>query len=199
MKKKNKEKTKKKTKEAPKVKRKTKNIPKGTTSWVHDDLDLEESPIDGLGLFATKKIKKGTPISVFGGRVYTLEEMDSFPEGSAIGDDATQLDDYFFLGPLSEKEKEWGFFINHSCNPNTKVWRSVFLVAIKNIESGEEITFDYSHSNNKNLDFECSCGSSVCRGFVGSDDWLNQEYIENNYDHFAEWMQDMLRDMERWV
>jgi len=171
-------------------------IQKGTTSWVHPGLDLRKSPIEGFGLFAKEKIKKGTKVSVFGGKVYTSDEIDKMPKNSYVANVASQLDNDFFLGPLkkpkSAEDYEWGFFVNHSCNPNTKIWRSVFLVAIKNIKPGDEITFNYAHSHNKGLGFTCKCGSKNCRKFVSNSDYLNKAFYTKNRSNIVGWMKDLV-------
>ncbi len=56
-------------------------------------------------------------------------------------------------------------FMNHSCDPNTKVvGRS--NVAVRKILAGEELTTDYDKEGAQ-FWFECSCGAATCRGAVG--------------------------------
>jgi hypothetical protein len=59
-------------------------------------------------------------------------------------------------------------FTNHSCDPNATFNAAGMLVAIRNIEPGEELTFDYLlHPTPASpWDFECSCGAESCIGWV---------------------------------
>jgi len=46
------------------------------------------------------------------------------------------------------------------------------IVAMRDIAVGEELTFDYAMSDASDYDeFECNCGTSLCRGKVRADDW----------------------------
>ena len=64
-------------------------------------------------------------------------------------------------------------FINHSCDPNCEsdvVDGHVYIVAIRDIAPGEELTYDYSlevedeTSPGEERDYTCRCGSVCCRG-----------------------------------
>jgi hypothetical protein len=64
-------------------------------------------------------------------------------------------------------------FFNHSCDPNcesTVEKRRVFIEAIRDIESGTELTYDYQihreDDDPENIDevFACRCGFPNCRG-----------------------------------
>jgi len=173
------------------------DIPKRTTSWVHKDLKLKESKINGLGLFATKDIAKGEIISVFGGKIYTSSEIDRLPETSNIVNVVTQVNEDFFIGPLDDSQNEWGYYINHSCDPNCKIYRSILLIAIKDVGVGDEITFDYAHSHNKLLDFKCNCKSVNCRKFIANNDYDNENYQKNNYKYFTEWIKEKIMSSKK--
>lgn len=70
-----------------------------------------------------------------------------------------------------------GRFINHSCEPNcrTEKWMvngevCIGLFAIRDIEKGEELTFDYNYVRVFGAAAKkCVCGSSRCRGVIGGD------------------------------
>ena len=41
------------------------------------------------------------------------------------------------------------------------------VLAIKNISKGQELTLDYAHFLDENMEsFNCQCGSSICRGMI---------------------------------
>ena len=97
----------------------------------------------GLGLFATKPIKKGAKIVRYFGPLLDCKKKK---------DDAIE-NKYLF-----ELNNRWTIdgsvranvarYINHACRPNAESdvkprKRKVFIRAIKNIEPGEEINYDY--------------------------------------------------------
>ena len=97
----------------------------------------------GLGLFATKPIKKGTRIiRYFGPLLDCDKEKDDAVENKYL----FQLTNRWTIdGSVRENVAR---YINHSCKPNAESdvkprKRKVFIVAIKNIEPGEEINYDY--------------------------------------------------------
>jgi len=97
----------------------------------------------GLGLFATKPIKKGTRIIEYLGRILDCRKED---------EDAIENKYLFELNGRwtidGSARKNIARYINHSCRPNAESdvrprERKVFIQAIKNIEPGEEINYDY--------------------------------------------------------
>ncbi|GBP07646.1 Histone-lysine N-methyltransferase ash1 [Eumeta japonica] len=68
-----------------------------------------------------------------------------------------------------------GRFVNHSCRPNCEMqkWTAngtfrMALFALRNIEPGEELTYDYNFSLfNPAVGQACKCDSEDCRGVIG--------------------------------
>ncbi|KAI7903606.1 histone methyltransferase [Cokeromyces recurvatus] len=72
----------------------------------------------------------------------------------------------------STKKGNKARFINHCCAPNCSVkvivvdnQKKVVIYAIRDIEPGEEITYDYRTSIELNQ-FHCLCGSKFCKGMI---------------------------------
>ena len=65
--------------------------------------------------------------------------------------------------------------LNHSCDPNCQTWiegRRIFVYANRDIEEGEELTFDYGFDIENFEDHPCLCGSQQCVGYiVGREQW----------------------------
>ena len=67
-------------------------------------------------------------------------------------------------------EDEIGKFINHNCNPNTRVsaldgTNDIVLVPIKVIVKNEEITINYNHTEKKmSHPFKCNCHGKLIKG-----------------------------------
>jgi len=64
-----------------------------------------------------------------------------------------------------ERPEDWAPQ-NHSCDPNT-AYRGLDVVALRDIEAGEELTLDYAGFCNEDMaPFECRCGARGCRGWI---------------------------------
>ena len=77
---------------------------------------------------------------------------------------------------------ELGDFINHSCGPTggfqTRNGRAI-IMAIRDIEKGEEITFDYSTSMAEDrYEMDCNCGSENCRKRIRDFKYLPKDIQE---------------------
>ena len=97
----------------------------------------------GLGLFATKPIKKGSKIvRYFGPLLDSRKKKDDAIENKYL----FELNGRWTIdGSVRENVAR---YINHACRPNAESdvkprKRKVFIRAIKNIEPGEEINYDY--------------------------------------------------------
>ncbi len=97
----------------------------------------------GLGLFATRPIKKGTRIIRYFGPLLDCKKKK---------DDAIENKYLFELSSRwtidGSVRKNVARYINHACKPNAESdvkprKRKVVIRAIKNIEPGEEINYDY--------------------------------------------------------
>ena len=54
-------------------------------------------------------------------------------------------------------ENEIGKYVNHSCHPTCEI-KDAKIIALKNIEQGQEITFDYGKNENTiTSPFVCNC------------------------------------------
>ena len=97
----------------------------------------------GLGLFATKPIKKGTKIIRYFGPLLDSKKKD---EDAIENKYLFELNNRWTID--GSVRKNLARYINHSCRPNAESdvrprERKVFIRAIKNIEPGEEINYDY--------------------------------------------------------
>ena len=131
---------------------------------------IKKSNIDNKGLVAAGDIKKGTKIIEYKGKVITIREAEENPKydnGKAI---------YLFnLNKRYDLDGDFKFntarLINHSCNPNCEVTGTglkVWVYAIKDINKGEEFSYDYGFSFDKEdyKQFPCKCRSKNCCGFI---------------------------------
>ena len=57
-------------------------------------------------------------------------------------------------------------FLNHSCDPNCEtdeIDGRVWIMAIRNIGPGEELTYDYCLYDGDEDEATCNCGTANCR------------------------------------
>ena len=145
---------------------------------------VKKSRIHGTGVFATQDIQKGKDIIEYVGQKITKKEGDRRSEKRIkkyLNSNDTGSVYIFELNsrydidgtPYYNKAR----YINHSCNPNCEVDiknNQIWISSIKKIKKGEELTYDYGYSFDKNdfRDHLCKCGSKNCIGFIiSSDDW----------------------------
>ncbi|MGX9392398.1 SET domain-containing protein [Nitrobacteraceae bacterium UC4446_H13] len=115
----------------------------------------------GLGLFATKPIKKGTKIiRYFGPMLDCRKEKDDAIENKYL----FQINGRWTID--GSVRKNVARYINHSCRPNAESdvsarKRTVHIRAIKNIAPGDEINYDYGTEYFKEYlkPIGCKCAS----------------------------------------
>ncbi len=135
---------------------------------------VRRSPVHGRGVFAARRIRRGTRIVEYTGERLDQAAVDARYAGPAAEDPHTML---FQTGPDSCIDASVGGsaarFVNHSCRPNCEALQEgerVFIHAIRNIQPGVELTYDYSlqiergHSAARARRYACRCGAPRCRG-----------------------------------
>jgi SET domain-containing protein len=137
-------------------------------------VEVRNSPVHGFGVFALRRIRKGTTIIEYLGDRVSHEEVD---ERYA---DKLETDSHTFLFTVNSKividagsNGNDARFINHSCDPNCESTiknKRVFIEAIRTIQPGEELSYDYAIGRDSDdapdVDqiFACRCGAANCRG-----------------------------------
>jgi uncharacterized protein len=131
----------------------------------------------GLGIFTAKPWSEGESILVdLDGDYY--EQVMCYKELTSLGIDIAitlQVGIDAYKLPTGSLED----FTNHSCDPNTGIRltsRGTLIVALRNIEVHEELTYDYStYLENPYEKMQCLCGSGICRSVVGNFEDLSDE------------------------
>lgn len=129
-------------------------------------LIVRSSAIHAAGCYTTTAVRKGTRVAEYTGPLLSKEEADSSHEESPItylfglGDGTMVIDGHCTA-----------MFINHSCDPNCEtreIKGRVWIVAIRNIDLDEEITYDYCLYDGGSDEAICNCGARKCRGTMYS-------------------------------
>jgi hypothetical protein len=117
----------------------------------------------GLGLFATKPIKKGTRIVRYFGPLLDCDKED---QDAIENKYLFQLTNRWTID--GSVRQNIARYINHACRPNAEsdvqpIKRKVYIRAIKNIQPGEEINYDYGTDYFKEYlkPIGCLCASCV--------------------------------------
>ena len=104
-------------------------------------LIIRSSAIHAAGCYTTTAVRKGTRVAEYTGPRLSKDQADASNEDSPItylfglGDGSIVIDGHCMA-----------MFINHSCDPNCEteeIRGRVWITAIRKIEPGEEITYDY--------------------------------------------------------
>lgn len=121
-------------------------------------VEVKETENMGKGVFAKEFIPKGT-ITCFECikcRIFSEKEFNKLPDKENVY--IYRKKDGTFLEPCDETK-----YLNHSCNANTLNYDGMFDVAVRDINKGEEITFDYRVFYDYPRDeFACNCRESNC-------------------------------------
>ena len=178
---------------------------------MHRDIELRDHPsaVIGKGLFATAFIPKGTAIwkdmpnheQASIGRTYPITEVVSWensenPEQRELFAWALtygyQISKTSFDLPSREDiERDYSYFMNHSCDPSCWILTPCVWIAKRDIQPGEEIHYDYATTEGVFTRIQdCACGSPVCRGKVTAEDWKVPQIQERYRGHIADYLVD---------
>jgi hypothetical protein len=137
-------------------------------------IEVRHSDIHGHGVFALRRIRKGTTVIEY------LGERVSHAEADARYERKDPADNHTFLFTVDARtvidagvDGNEARFINHGCDPNcqsTTYKRRIFIETIRTVQPGEELCYDYriqrDADDSEDVDqvFACRCGAAHCRG-----------------------------------
>jgi uncharacterized protein len=127
----------------------------------------------GKGLFAKKDIAPETIVCKVTGKELNFQQtlLLAEKESHSLQID---FDKYILCDPPF-------LYSNHSCNPNCGVTRNLELFALKKLNKGEELCWDYSTSMlERHWTMKCFCGEKNCRHVVTDFDLLPKN-LQNKY------------------
>ena len=138
-----------------------------------------ESPIHGTGVFSSARFSPGQIVlRIDDSRVVT----DDKPLDSEKGEFDHHCD--YLAGGLVVLMEHPERSINHRCEANTYI-RTIagdrYVVALRVIHPGEEITNDYCINGDGDTAWDCSCNSPVCRKHLLSGFFHLPEEVQARY------------------
>ena len=143
--------------------------------------EVRQSGIHGRGLFASKRIPQGTNIIEYLGERIAKEESNRrgwarIAHAKKTGDAAVYIftldDEYDIDGDFPWNSAR---LINHSCTPSCEAYienDSIWIGALRDIEKGEELFYNYGFDLESWDEHPCYCGSKRCVGHIaGKEYW----------------------------
>jgi len=139
---------------------------------------VRNSRIHGRGVFAARRIRKGTRIVEYTGERISDKEADSRYDDTKMKRHHTflfTLDTRTVIDGAIEAGGGDASYINHSCEPNCEAvitGKKIFIHALRWIEPGAELAYDYQYERTGKNDAElekfyvCKCGATGCRGSI---------------------------------
>jgi len=127
--------------------------------------EVRPSHIHGTGVFARANISAETRvIEYIGERISKDESLRRREAGN------------FFVFIVTEEfdidgAVDWNpaRFINHSCEPNCEARQEddrIWIIALRDIQAGEELTFNYGYDLQDYEEHPCVCGAPNCIGYM---------------------------------
>lgn len=124
-------------------------------------ITLRKTKKYGWGVYAKERIRKGTRLASFHGPVYD-NNFDKWTKDLL----AHTIQ---FGRTLWRDSRGLARYMNHSCSPNCGIKNLFDVVAMRTIQKGEQITWDYEMTEKSNWwKMRCRCGSLECRGLIGN-------------------------------
>lgn len=130
-------------------------------------LIIRSSSIHAAGCYTTRPFKKGSRVCEYEGPRFTKEVADERYKDRFVtylfscGNDGMVIDGF-----------GTAMFINHSCDPNCETEDHsgrVYIVAVRDIAAGEELTYEYNLCDSDDAEADCYCGAAACRGTMFSE------------------------------
>jgi hypothetical protein len=137
-------------------------------------ITFRRSRIHGTGGFARRAIPAGTKLIQYVGEKITKAE--SLRRCEAENPYIFTLDDQYDL----DGSVEWNpaRFLNHSCAPNCETELDeeageVWILALRDLQPGEELTFNYGYDLSEYRDHPCRCGAPNCVGYIVAEEFFD--------------------------
>lgn len=138
--------------------------------------EVRASGLHGRGLFATRRIPRDTAVIEYVGEYLGKEAANvlglrHFEDARMTGAGAVYL---FIVNDAWDLDGNFEYntarLINHACDPNCDAQIDdgdrIWIVALRDIDAGEELTFNYGFDLEDYHDHPCRCGSRRCVGYI---------------------------------
>jgi hypothetical protein len=152
--------------------------------WLHPQVQVQTSLIQGHGLFAARFLPAGTTIATLAGQLVTDDELHRLLATAKAGgrylDTICADDDAHLILPPGQPIH----YGNHSCDPN--MWHSDArtLATRRDVQAGQELTVDYATQTiTAGFQMKCRCGAPTCRQVITGNDWQIPQWRDRYQGH----------------
>ena len=156
---------------------------------------IKETGKYGKGVYAAKLIQKGTVIHTLSGERMTLNDLVE-----KVLSNKENIDDPFQIGKRTYIDLDAvSRTFNHSCEPSAGIRKNSELFALRTIQKGDEITYDYSATiSPTKWSMRCLCGSKRCRKTLGDVRTIPKRQLAEYWQSGAlqRYMKGILKDIE---
>lgn len=173
-------------------------------SWTNPNVGLGDTRGYGKGVFAKNDIGKGETAAVFGGYVIAIKDLPDIQKKMSDAYDVIlhagyQVTDDLIFSPINEEQFSVAEYLNHSCDPNCGFKGQIELVAMRDIQKGEEVTMDYAMCTTSDLFSleECLCGTINCRKATSGDDWMSPLLQEKYEGYFQPYIEEKIKNFKK--
>ena len=137
-------------------------------------LIVKSSSLHGAGVYTTAPIKKGARVLEYTGPRLSSKACEGMYADTEVTymfamDDPNVIIDGFGMAA----------FVNHTCDPNCETDQiddSIWILALRDIESGEELTYDYNlFDGDPGEKAPCYCGLKGCRRTMFSEEEIARQ------------------------
>jgi uncharacterized protein len=157
-------------------------------SYLSLKTEVRESKIHGRGLFAIANIAKNEIVAIKGGHIVDRKSLRE-EITPLLGSVEIQIGEDLFIAPVSDEERELSMlYLNHSCDPNLGVRGEITFVAMRDIRAGEELTHDWSMTDDDDYSLECNCGVPDCRKTLTGKDWQRPDLQKRYSGYFSAYL-----------
>ena len=143
--------------------------------------EVRNHPKFSKGVFAKELIRTGEEIAAFDGEEYIGYYNSEMPP--EVVDHGMQI-----AHDRVRNSKGFARLINHSCAPNCGVKDLIHIVAMRDIQVGEEILWDYDMSDNAEWEMYCMCDASDCRKVLRGYRFLPQRFRDRYEGYISEYL-----------
>jgi len=159
--------------------------------YITKKVEVREAPGKGKGLFAIEFISKGEIVSISGGVIISSSIWKDFKK--KYRDYAYFIEENFLIAPLNPKDPSADWRMNHCCEANCGLKGQIVFVAMRDIQVGEELVYDYAMTEtDPEYELHVSCKYPSCRKKITGNDWKNIE-LQKKYDgYFSLYIQEKI-------
>ena len=134
---------------------------------------VRQSVIHGTGAFARRHHPKGSRVIEYVGEI--ISKAESVRRITADNEFIFTLEgDVDLDGKVAWNPAR---FINHSCAPNCEAevdGQVVWIIALRDIQAGEELSFNYGYDLTDFHEHPCRCSAESCVGYMVAEEHFEQ-------------------------